>query len=152
MFFGAKTDAWFDIWSIEHFMSGAAISSMCVPLANKVFSTNLETLPSVVRVRCYSVLLLLVEYCWEAAEFYFEAGYSGVPRITTWFHGVEFWGNRMLADPLVTLSGGLVALRWSKLVWPARLLSFVFIVTHVFVFPHCMYLQDLIGEFFYNRG
>jgi hypothetical protein len=143
--FGPKTTAWFDVWSFEHFVSGMAISTICVLLADKLFLRGLCEIPRAVETRVYVVTILLVEYAWEVAEFYLEAGYSGVPAITHWFHGVEFWGNRVLSDPLVTLSGGLIALRHSAVVLPARVFSLGFLIIHLFVFPHCMHLHEVLG-------
>ena len=144
MLFGPKTDSWFDIWSIEHFVSGMAISSLCVLLADKVFLKGVREIPPVAEKRVYIISILLVEYMWEVAEFYMEAGYTHVQAITYWFQGVEFWGNRALSDPLITLSGGILALHRAKLVWPARIFSLAFLGVHLFVFPHCMHLQEMI--------
>jgi hypothetical protein len=146
MIFGPKTDAWLDVWSLEHFISGIAISSFCVLFADKVFLKGVEDIPKVAETRVYVITILLVEYMWEGAEFYMEAGYTRVAAITYWFQGVEFWGNRLVADPLITWSGGIVGLHHSKLVLPARIFSLTFLFAHVFVFPHCMYLQNLIEK------
>jgi hypothetical protein len=146
--FGPKTHAWLDVWSLEHFVSGMAISTFCVLLADKVFLKGVQEIPPVAEKRVYIITILLVEYMWEVSEFYMEAGYTHVQAITDWFHGVEFWGNRVLSDPLITLSGGFLALHRARLVWPARIFSLTFLGVHVFVFPHCMYLQDLIEKAF----
>ncbi len=67
--------------------------------------------------------------------------------ITYWFQGGEFWGNRVITDPLITLAGGVVGLYRNRWVLPARLFSLSFSLTHIFVFPHCMYLQELLEGF-----
>jgi hypothetical protein len=146
MLFGPKTASWLDVWSLEHFVSGMAISSLCVLLADTVFMKGVREVPPIAERRVYIITILLVEYMWEVVEFYLEAGYTGVPAITHWFQGVEFWGNRVLADPLITLSGGIVGLHRTWLVLPARLFSLTFLLVHVFVLPHCMYLQELIEK------
>jgi hypothetical protein len=146
MIFGPKTGAWLDVWSLEHFVSGMAISSFCVLLADKVFLKGVKEIPVVAETRVYIITILLVEYMWEVMEFYMEAGYTHVTAITYWFQGVEHWGNRLLADPLITWSGGIVGLHRPRLVLPARVFSLTFLLVHLFVFPHCMYLQDLIEK------
>ena len=83
---------------------------------------------------------------WEGIEFYMEAGYTHVHAITYWLQGIEFWGNRLITDPLITVAGGMIGLHRRSLILPARILSLAFLFTHVFVFPHCMYLQDLIDR------
>src|SRR3954467_6458043 len=137
MIFGPKTVAWLDVWSIEHLVSGMAISSFCVLLADKVFLKGVREIPPAVETRVYVITILLVEYMWEAVEFYMEAGYTHVAAITYWFQGVEFWGNRLVADPLITWCGGIVGLRRPGLVLPARIFSLAFLLTHIFIFPHC---------------
>lgn len=144
MIFGPKTTSWLDVWSLEHFVSGMALSSICVLLADTVFMKGVKDIPNVAETRVYIITILLVEYMWEVVEFYMEAGYTNVAAITYWFQGVEFWGNRVLADPLITLCGGIIALHRTKLVLPARIFSLTFLAVHVFVFPHCMHLQDLL--------
>ena len=99
MIFGPKTDAWLDLWSLEHFVSGMAISTFCVLLADTVFLQGVREIPKVAETRVYMITILLVEYMWEVGEFYMEAGYTHVAAITYWFQGVEFWGNRLVADP-----------------------------------------------------
>jgi hypothetical protein len=121
-----------------------AISSFCVLLADKVFMKGVQVVPKVAETRVYIITILLVEYLWEVVEFYLEAGHSGVPAITHWFQGVEYWGNRVVSDPLITLSGGILGLRRPWLVLPARLFSLTFLGVHVFVFPHCMWLQEWV--------
>jgi hypothetical protein len=142
MIFGPKTTAWLDVWSLEHFVSGMAISSLCVLLADKVFMKGVREVPEIAEKSVYIITILLVEYMWETAEFYMEAGFTGVGAITHWFQGVEFWGNRVLADPLITLSGGIVGLHRAWLVLPARIFSLTVLGVHVLVFPHCMWLQE----------
>src|SRR5690349_3208542 len=116
MIFGPKTDAWLDVWSLEHFVSGMAISTLCAVLADRLFLRGLQDIPTVAKTRGYMITILLVEYMWEVVEFYMEAGYTHVAAITYWFQGVEFWGNRLVADPLITWAGGIIGLHHPKLV------------------------------------
>jgi hypothetical protein len=146
MFFGPKTVSWFDIWSLEHLFSGIAIGTLCALFADRVLLKGLPELPAAGKKRFYILTIFLVEYVWEGIEFYMEAGYTHVHGITYWLQGVEFWGNRLITDPLITVAGGVIGLHRQSLILPARILSLAFLLTHVFVFPHCMYLQDLIDH------
>jgi hypothetical protein len=40
--------------------------------------------------------------------------------------------------------GYIIAKRYPSLVMPARILSVVWLFVHVFVFPHSMYLHELL--------
>ena len=60
-----------------------------------------------------------------------------------WFQGVEFWPNRLIFDPLMLILGYLIVKKYSFLVNPARVLSLIWLLTHIFIFPHSMYLHDL---------
>jgi hypothetical protein len=146
MLVGPKTVSWFDIWSLDHFLSGIAIASLCALLADKVLLKGLPELPPSAKKRFYILTILMIEYMWEGIEFYMETGYTHVHAITYWLQGVEFWGNRLITDPLITVAGGIVGMHRRSLILPARILSLAFILTHVFLFPHCMYLQDLIDR------
>ncbi|MEC9259119.1 MAG: hypothetical protein VX541_11515 [Candidatus Poribacteria bacterium] len=83
---------------------------------------------------------LSVFYFWEAIEHYLETGLVG-DVVSDWFQGVEFWANRLVADPLMMILGYYLAQRFPRLVNPARVCSIVWFFVHVFVFPHSMYLH-----------
>jgi hypothetical protein len=151
MLFGSKTVSWFDIWSLEHVLSGIGMASLCALLADKVLLKGLPELPAAAKKRYYLLTILFVEYVWEGIEFYMEEGYTHIPAVTYWLQGVEFWGNRLITDPLMTLAGGVIGLHRRGVVLPARILYLIFLLTHVFVFPHCMYLQDLIDHVLLGR-
>lgn len=144
MFFGPKTVSWFDIWSLEHFFSGIAIGSVCAFVAERFVLRGFAEVSVATRNRVTILTVLTAEYMWEGIEFYLEAGYSGIHVITYWLQGVEFWGNRLITDPLITVAGSTLGLHCASLIWPARIFSLTFLLTHLFVFPHCMYLQELI--------
>lgn len=154
MLFGLKTDAWFDLWSFEHFFSGMSIATMVIILGDKILRDHLpklEYLP--VYKRFYYVMLLLVAYMWEAIEFYLEAGYTHIESVTYWLHGVEFWGNRLITDPIITLLGGVIALKirpaW---LWTARLLSIAWLLANLFLVPHSMCLQEKLDNWMLQQG
>lgn len=151
--FGMKTQAWFDIWSVEHFLSGMSVMTLAGWMAMRLMLHAHQKMPLTteenIRFQKHPLFApiallttFLIAYMWEPAEFYMEAGYTNNDAITYWFQGVEFWGNRMLGDPLLTLAGGYTALIVPKLIWPARLCSLSWLLAHIFIFPHSMYLQE----------
>jgi hypothetical protein len=87
--------------------------------------------------------VLWIAFMWEAVEHYLETGLLGF-KVEYWFQGVEFWGNRLLADPLLLLFGYWIAKRYPKYVLPARILSAIWLVVHIFLFPDSMYLQRVL--------
>lgn len=148
---GLKTEALFDVWSFEHIVAG--ISCGCA-----VMTSNRKSIGKVISHVCDSVMpqrkkakiwhkhdlifVLLLAYAWEAWEHYFEIGLAG-ETVAYWFQGVEFWGNRLITDPLMLVFGYWIAKRWHRLVIPARIFSLVWVVVHVFFFPHSMYLHTM---------
>ena len=87
--------------------------------------------------------VLFLAYAWETFEHYLEVGLAGT-AVEYWFQGVEFWPNRLIFDPLMLIIGYLIAKRYPKLVWPARVLSLAWLLIHIFIFPHSMYLHELL--------
>lgn len=134
---GLKTVALFDLWSIEHFLTGISIGALIHFFHQGKFSEKDQKYISM-------IFVLFCAYLWEAVEFYLEWGATGMDAVTYWFQGVEYWGNRLITDPIMVLLGHFVAVRYKKTIWPARVLSFSWLFVHVFVFPHCMYLQTLL--------
>ena len=63
--------------------------------------------------------------------------------VAYWFQGVEFWPNRILSDPLITVVGYYIARANPALVTPARIVSLIWLLVHVFIFPHSMYLHEI---------
>lgn len=148
---GNKTESLFDIWSVEHFVSGVTIGSIvyCIMLAYVFTDLSQEKMQLNRKFKYhYFTIILLLAYIWEVLEFYMEAGYTNNLAITYWFQGVEYWLNRAVTDPLMVALGAWCALKMnSKMAaWSARSFSGMWLALHVFVFPHCMYLQNIIGE------
>ncbi len=138
MLWGDKTVSWFDVWSFEHFISGMSIGGLVLALLHRSNITHGQ------RPLFFSYVLCL-SYLWEALEHYLEAGYA-TPAVTYWFQGVEFWGNRMITDPLIVLLGACITRKLPIVSWPARVVSIAWLGVHVFIFPHCMYLQHKLSE------
>lgn len=136
---GEKTVAWFDVWSVEHFIAGMAFGSLWLWLA-RLQAERGQYHPAT-QQHLYVANILALAYLWEAVEFYIEAGYVW-DRATYWMQGVEFIGNRLLTDPLLTLAGALAVQRKIVLRHFARIFTLLWLGTHIFVFPHSMYLHD----------
>ena len=141
---GIKTAAFFDVWAIEHFLTGISIGHV-VRKSNRKHVMDFH--PWINRnhkgwLRFDIMGVLFLAYLWEAFEHYLEAGLAG-SGVAYWFQGVEFWGNRLLADPLLLVFGYFVAWKFPRWVIPARIFSIAWLVVHIFLFPHSMYLHYL---------
>jgi len=142
--FGLKTGAIFDIWSIEHLFSGVSIGSAVKKKNHQVIQKILNVDDHNHHSWWFAITgVLFLAYLWETFEHYLETGLIG-SAVEYWFQGVEFWPNRLIADPLILLFGYLVAKKWSFLVWPAMFLSLVWLFVHIFILPHSMYLQEVL--------
>jgi hypothetical protein len=140
---GDKTTAWLDVWSLEHLIAGISAYGIACYAVKKLCSHNVIS-PDLFR-RFAFVVLLLMAYGWETVEHYLETGATGSEAVTYWFQGVEFWGNRLIADPLIVLAGGMIAVRYPRSLFPARIFSAAWLVIHIVIFPHSMYLHDLFA-------
>lgn len=157
---GHKTAAFFDIWTIEHLVTGISIGSVALLHTRKkllgfVMGYGAEGFESkktheTVLTRFDLISVLFLAYLWEAFEHYLEAGIAGA-AVTNWFQGIEVWHNRLISDPLMLIVGYYLVKRMPRLVWPARIFTAVWLTFHIFIFPHSMYLQDLLWLFF-KRG
>ena len=140
LLWGYKTQAFFDVWSFEHVLSGISVGHAVKKRNYKVFEKIFGKDHTVHSWHMDLTGVLCVAYAWEAVEHYLETGLAGA-RVEYWFQGVEFWGNRLVADPLMLVMGYYLALRYPTLVWPARFASALWLFLHIFVFPNSMYLQ-----------
>ena len=142
MIWGDKTLAYFDIWSIEHLVSGITLGSLIIFIYDKLSikekDANYKWL--------YYISVIFVAYLWESLEHYLETGLIN-ETVTFWFQGVEFWGNRLITDPLLLILGSFLYLRYNQLVKFARLFSGAWLISHIFIFPHSMYLQEQLLQF-----
>ena len=145
LIFGYKTIAMFDVWSFEHVLSGISIGHIVKKSTRKHVGNislikKFESHSSVIRFDIIGVLFLA--YLWETIEHYLETGLAGA-RLEYWFQGVEVWTNRIIADPLLMVLGYYIALKNPRLIIPARILSALWLLVHIFIFPHSMYLHTL---------
>ena len=146
MIWGIKTIAIFDVWTFEHFLSGISIGALAVSCNMKIFKSKLDLDSRDIKTRYFDLIfVLLAAYAWETVEHYLENGLMG-DVVAYWFQGVEFWANRIFADPLITVVGYYIAVGNPKLVTPARILSLMWLLVHVFIFPHSMYLHELFHQ------
>jgi len=137
---GLKTVAMFDVWSFEHILSGVSVGSLIKN--DNIRRLQGVSLPDRLRLRIDLIAVLFVAYLWETVEHYLETGLAG-EKVEFWFQGVEAWTNRIISDPLLLVVGYFIAARYPSLVIPARILSVVWLVVHIFIFPHSMYLHTL---------
>jgi hypothetical protein len=135
---GDKTVSFFDIWSIEHLVSGITLGSVIILLQARYKNRIIENDKLV-----YYISVAFLACLWEVVEHYLEAGLIN-DQVTYWFQGVEFWGNRILTDPLLVILGSYLNLRYNFLARYAQCFSITWLIVHIFVFPHCMYLQEIL--------
>jgi hypothetical protein len=156
---GLKTTAIFDVWTIEHLLSGISVGSVVKKRNLKELNRYFSVVGKAIRSGEYRKLkkilpghhsfhfdvvgVLFAAYVWETIEHYLETGLAG-DSVMNWFQGVEFWPNRIIADPLMLVFGYLIAKRYPKLVIPARFFSISWLLIHIFVFPDSMYLHTFI--------
>ena len=143
---GFKTVSLFDVWSIEHFLTGISVGH-AVKKGNRKHMGKISphvdlNHKGIIRFDVAGVLLL--GFLWETFEHYLEEGLWG-EKVVFWFQGVEHWSNRLISDPLLLVLGYLVSVKYPQWVIPARMLSLAWFITHVFIFPHSMYLHTLLA-------
>jgi hypothetical protein len=147
LIWGFKTEAAFDVWSLEHLANGIAMAAAARMVTGKFFKGNDMT--GVQRRPVELIMVLLIALFWENVEHYVEAGVlPGVigDRITFWFQGIEHWSNRLVADNLMVILGWFIYTKQNRLFWLARIFSALWMIVHIFVFPHSMYLHTLFDK------
>ena len=143
LLWGLKTQAILDVWSIEHILSGISVGSAVKKRNHSVIKKILGQDHNHHSWYFSLVGVLFIAYLWETLEHYLEEGIAG-KAVEYWLQGVEFWPNRLLADPAMLIIGYVIAKRYPALVVPARVCSLVWLLVHIFLFPHSMYLQKFI--------
>ncbi|MEJ0009556.1 MAG: hypothetical protein WDN72_02930 [Alphaproteobacteria bacterium] len=136
---GPKTIAWFDVWSIDHFVTGVNLYFFVLMLHAR-FRPGED--PAGNRFSIWGWVLALC-FAWEALEHYLEVGLAGA-WLMSWLQGVEFSVNRLITDPLMIGLGAWTAQRYGKLNRPAKIFSTAWIVVHLCFFPDSMYLQRFL--------
>ena len=148
---GNKTESLFDLWSLEHFISGLTIGTILCYIMLRYFSTQVQkdkVKQNPHFLFHYFTIILLIAYMWEVLEFYMEAGFTGNQKITYWFQGVEYWLNRFVTDPMMVALGAWLALKVDSkaITWSSRAFSPIWLGLHIMLFPHCMYLQNVLDD------
>ncbi|MEM7697655.1 MAG: hypothetical protein AAF236_04535 [Verrucomicrobiota bacterium] len=143
LIWGKKTDAMMDVWTIEHLLSGISVGMFVILTNRRILSRFGDEVPSEKSMLSFDLVgVMFLAFLWETFEHYLETGLAG-ERVEFWFQGVEFWANRLIFDPLMLVLGYLLVRKFPKIVLPARILSIIWLVVHVFVFPHSMYLHEI---------
>lgn len=128
---GDRTQAMFDLWSLQHFCGGILIGALLA---------RFRPLPS--GWRAFALAVGAIALSWEAAELAMEAGVFGA-GVSRWKDGFEHWSNRLVGDPLLVVCGALVARRfayaWKIAMAPASVWLLVNVAS-----PSSMYIQRLI--------
>ena len=139
IFFGHKSVALVDLWTLQHVASGVAIGAFVTwQLGDWQHLIERTLFQVIIRVGSLAVL-------WEGFEYQFELGMLG-HEVAEWKDGIEHWANRCIVDPLAVLFGAFVYRRWDKTLLPARWFSLVWIGANVLA-PTCMSIQEwLFGQ------
>jgi hypothetical protein len=143
LIWGIKTEAAFDVWSIEHLMMGISLAAISYMITAK-WNKN-EAMSKTLQKRISLVLVLMIAFFWEALEHYIELGLLG-GRVAYWFQGVEHWSNRIIFDNVMVALGWFIYTRANRTVWFARVFSCVWAFFHIVIFPHSMYLHTLFKK------
>ena len=109
--FGDKTVAFFDLWSLVHLAVGIGVGPVLFLAFEHFKPSSLEN-PfkvelwgnKVINIWFDAILVILIAYMWEFWEFGAENGWFG-QFLVGYLDGVEFWGNRFIADPLLVYTG-----------------------------------------------
>ncbi len=140
MIWGLKTEAAFDVWSVEHLMMGVTVGCFSAWAAQKIIKD--EKVSDALRLKISFIITLLVAYMWETLEHYLEIGLAG-NTVEFWLQGVEHWSNRLFCDNLMVICGWWIYQQKNRMVWFARVFSIVWLFVHIVIFPHSMYLHQL---------
>lgn len=124
---GDRTEALFDLWSVQHFLSGVFIGTVLL-------------LPEKRSLKDLLTATLIVAFIWEAAELAMEYGIFG-QVISSWKSGFEHWGNRFIGDPLMVVFGSMFAWKFSSAWKWAFIPASVWLVANV-VSPTSMSIQQ----------
>ncbi|MEA1929668.1 MAG: hypothetical protein U9M92_02180 [Patescibacteria group bacterium] len=100
---GNRNVAIFDLWSIQHFLSGIIIAALLAKFFVKSKSLAIGE---------YILVILIIAMSWEAMELAMEKGVVG-QIVSHWKDNHEHWGNRLIGDLLMVVLGGLLGRKYS---------------------------------------
>ena len=87
---GLKTNAIFDIWSVEHILCGFSVGKFVLEINRRVFHKHFGSNFDDVQKNYFNLIsVLFLAYFWETIEHYLETGLVG-NVVSYWFQGVEF--------------------------------------------------------------
>ncbi len=132
VFVGDRSEAIFDLWSLQHFCAGILLGAILLRSKLFCFATWKEM----------AVVAALFALGWEATELAMEAGLFG-ETVAGWKDGFEHWNNRLFGDPLMVTSGALIARRFSH-AWKIVLVPAAIWLLLNIISPHSMYIQRLL--------
>lgn len=139
-----KTVALFDVWTFEHILSWLSVWHAVRKKNHEIYKEKLNIEPQSVKTKYFDLLwVLFLAYAWETLEHYLET-WLAWEAVEYWFQGVEMWWNRLITDPLMLVLWYMIAKKYPSLVMPARVLSIILLFVHIFIFPHSMYLHELL--------
>lgn len=124
---GDKTEAMFDIWFLQHTLSGMVASFLLLNLRS---------------TQKYSLLIVIVfAYSWEFLEFFLETDSYVV--VMTWMAGLEHPINRYAVDPLAAILGYVIINRFPRWVTFALIVNICFAIVHLW-FGDSMAIQQFL--------
>jgi len=148
LIFWDKTISLMDIWSIEHVLSWISVWFFVMTSNFKIFEKKLWIDSEKINTKYFDLIwVLFIAYFWETIEHYLETWLAWI-HVAYWFQWVEYWANRIIFDPLMLIIWYYIAMKWKKIVRPARFLSFIWLFFHIFIFPNSMYLQHFLWSYF----
>ncbi|MCX6785099.1 MAG: hypothetical protein NTV81_04200 [Candidatus Komeilibacteria bacterium] len=136
-FFGHKSEAMFDLWSVQHFLSGIIVVWL-------IFQKGPWT--GFIDKFGWLLAVCFIAYLWEFIEIFMEAGYFG-KTIAIWKDGFEHWSNRFISDPLTAVLGGIVYIEFTWIIWPALVLNILWFILNVRR-KHSMEIQEKFIQLF----
>lgn len=133
LIWGDRNEAIFDLWSVQHLLSGILIGSFIAVSGRAAKLSRSRIL----------LMMLTLALVWEAIELSMEIGFFGA-AVAQWKHGFEHWGNRFIGDPGMFILGGLLA-RKLKFAWPWILAAeSVWLIANI-AMPNSMVIQRWLG-------
>jgi hypothetical protein len=140
---GLKTSSLMDVWTIDHVLTGMSVGYLSLQFNRKIQAKYSVTVGNSSFFTIIDIVLVLcVAFIWETLEHYLEMGLLG-SQVEYWFQGVEYWANRFIFDPLMLVFGYLYIRKYPSQINIFRLLSVIWLVVHIFIFPHSMYLHEI---------
>lgn len=116
----ANATTWIDLWSIQHLAAGAAVANYLVdPLSGRlppiIYGHNNPTQRSA-REPILIGMLILLGLNFFLGEMLLYIAAPGAP---------PFWGNTLITDPVLVITGYLISIRAPALSKPAIILALI---------------------------